>query len=67
MATTLRLLLVLPIACSFTPLAAQCSTVWSSGGPQPELTGDGRCSVLWDPDGAGPATPKLVVGGWFSK
>ena len=45
------------------PLAAQCSTVWSSGGPQPQLSGFGTCSTQWDPDGTGPAVPRLVVGG----
>ncbi|MBL8762589.1 MAG: hypothetical protein JNL50_14940 [Phycisphaerae bacterium] len=46
--------------------AAQCvDPIW--------LPGDGvagtnlyvRCSTLWDPDGSGPITPKVVIGGRF--
>lgn len=44
-------------------VAAQCQTIWSSGGPQPQLSGTAVCSTIWDPDGAGPATSRLVVGG----
>jgi len=44
-------------------LAAQCTTTWASGGPQAQLSGSGRCTTQWDPDGAGPAGLQLVVGG----
>jgi hypothetical protein len=64
MPTTLRLLFVLSVAWSAAPVAAQCTTIWSSGAPKPELSGTASCSTLWDPDGAGPAPQRLVVGGW---
>lgn len=44
-------------------LAAQCATQWSTTGPQAELTGQGECAALWDPDGSGPQPQRLVVGG----
>ncbi|MGE3173780.1 MAG: hypothetical protein AB7O97_14235 [Planctomycetota bacterium] len=44
-------------------LAAQCATQWASTGLQAELTGQGSCTALWDPDGAGPEPERLVVGG----
>ena len=59
----LPLLLVVASALATAPLTAQCTTVWSAGSPQPELTGLGRCSTLWDPDGTGPAPERLVIGG----
>jgi len=43
-------------------LTAQCALEWS-GSAQPRLSGHGRCSTLWDPDGAGPLPLRLVVGG----
>lgn len=42
---------------------AQCSLQSSLGLPQPQLTGLTTCTAAWDPDGAGPATQVLVVGG----
>ncbi len=42
---------------------AQCSLSWSPGGPQPELSGTGRVSIPWDPDGAGPMPQRLAIGG----
>ncbi len=55
--------LVLAIAGFARAAAAQCQLEWSSGGPQPQLSGSARCSTQWDPDGAGPAVQRLVVGG----
>ncbi len=49
------------------PLTAQCTTTWSSGGPQPKLSGAAACTTQWDPDGAGPAVSRLVVGGGYLK
>ncbi|MBL9078413.1 MAG: hypothetical protein JNL08_12960 [Planctomycetes bacterium] len=60
-------LLAAALAWLAVPLAAQCTTEWSSGGPQPQLSGWGACSTLWDPDGAGPAVTRLVVGGEYLK
>lgn len=52
------------LLCCVAPAAlAQCDLVWGSANPRPDLTGSGRCSVLWDPDGPGPAATQLVVGG----
>src|SRR5262245_50901997 len=56
-------LALLAIACLRHAATAQCPLVWSSGGPQRELTGDGQCSTIWDPDGAGPLPSRFVVGG----
>ena len=59
------LAIVVATACSL-PLAAQCSSVWESSGGVPGV--DARVAALttWDPDGAGPITPLLVVGGSFT-
>src|SRR5262245_35600357 len=65
--TTLRLVAVSVLLASAPPLAAQCLPQWASGGPQPQLSGEGACSVLWDPDGAGPLPQRLVVGGGLLK
>ena len=56
-------LVLFVFACCPRSLVAQCSTSWTSGGPQPELSGSARCTTSWDPDGAGPLPPQLVVGG----
>lgn len=44
-------------------VGAQCSLQPSAGLPLPQLSGFAGCSTSWDPDGAGPAAPVLVVGG----
>ena len=51
------------LCCAVPAARAQCDPVWGSANPRPELTGSGSCSVLWDPDGPGPAATQLVVGG----
>jgi hypothetical protein len=63
MSRNLLFVVLLALGCCLRPLAAQCSTVWTSGGPQPELSGAGRCTTFWDPDGPGPLPLQLVVGG----
>ena len=45
---------------------AQCVPGWSPGWGLAGVDGDIWTSVVWDPDGAGPASPKLVVGGLFN-
>jgi trimeric autotransporter adhesin len=55
---------VAALAASGAPAAAQCTAQWNNGvagpgGPVSEL-------LVWDPDGAGPLTPVLVVGGSFT-
>lgn len=42
---------------------AQCANVWQ---PLGGLDGTVEKSIQWDPDGAGPASPVLVVGGAFT-
>src|SRR5690349_6754761 len=49
---------------------AQCQSGWLSGPPIPVI-GNGtngivRAAISWDPDGAGPQPPVLVVGGFFT-
>jgi Immunoglobulin domain len=49
---------------------AQCQSGWLSGPPIP-VVGNGtngivRAAISWDPDGAGPLPPVLVVGGFFT-
>lgn len=46
--------------------AAQCVSQWLPGDGTPGLSGGASAAILWDPDGAGPAPEKLVVGGGFS-
>ncbi|MBL8725811.1 MAG: hypothetical protein JNK49_17340 [Planctomycetes bacterium] len=49
------------------PLArAQCAPAWASGDGLPGVDGPVLVTRMWDPDGAGPATPVLVVGGNFT-
>ncbi|HEU4419238.1 MAG TPA: hypothetical protein VFT55_09885, partial [Planctomycetota bacterium] len=46
--------------------AAQCSTQWLAGQGTAGTDGEGvRATTMWDPDGAGPIQPVLVVGGNF--
>lgn len=52
------------------PARAQCPAGWRAG-PSIPATQQGvdntvRCSVSWDPDGAGPNPPLLVIGGSFT-
>jgi hypothetical protein len=48
------------------PAVAQCELQWLPGFGLPGTDGTTNASVLWDPDGAGPRTPVLVLGGTFS-
>ena len=43
--------------------AAQCDPQWLPGDPVATPTGSAVQSLSWDPDGAGPAAPLLVVAG----
>ena len=45
---------------------AQCDFLWRSGDAQVGAGGEATCSTIWDPDGAGPRPPLLVVGGYFN-
>ncbi len=44
-------------------LRSQCPFEFTPGGLQRDLTGLGRCTTVWDPDGAGPLPQRLVIGG----
>jgi len=60
---------ILSSSLSFVPLAAllpaQCGTVDTSVCDVPGIRGTVLASTLWDPDGAGPATPLVVFTGDF--
>jgi hypothetical protein len=45
------------------PAAAQCEPRWQPGDPAAHLVGAVLATTSWDPDGAGPAAPLLVLGG----
>ncbi|MBS0190157.1 MAG: immunoglobulin domain-containing protein [Phycisphaerales bacterium] len=45
---------------------AQCQPQWLPGDGIPGVDGHIYSSVMWDPDGAGPLAPRLVVAGGFS-
>lgn len=45
------------------PAVAQCSVGWTAGEGVPGVNRSVRAMQRWDPDGAGPATPVVVVGG----
>ncbi len=49
-------------------LVAQCQTLWKTGhaAPGPILYSDVKTTTWWDPDGAGPRGPLLVLGGNFT-
>ena len=44
---------------------AQCEARWLPGEGIPGLDDSAFATIHWDPDGAGPVTPKLVVAGRF--
>ena len=46
-------------------LPGQCTTQWAPS-PLPGTNGELRATAMWDPDGAGPEAPRLVVGGAFT-
>jgi trimeric autotransporter adhesin len=49
-----------------TGVACQCTNFWLPGMGVPGVEGRVDTMLPWDPDGAGPATPVLVVGGAFT-
>src|SRR5580765_7034820 len=64
----LVLLASVAIVASGESASAQCQTQLRSGGTRAGVGGDGAdvASILWDPDGAGPAAAVLAVGGSFA-
>ncbi len=47
-------------------IRSQCTPAWLPGDPIVVPFGSATRSVLWDPDGAGPQSPVLVLGGLLS-
>ncbi len=47
------------------PALAQCDNIWLQTSALAGVSGTAYAVVEWDPDGAGPAAPVLVVGGRF--
>ena len=60
-----RLATALIVGCLHQSMVAQCPLLWLPGDPIPFAHGAVRATTLWDPDGAGPLVPLLVVGGDF--
>jgi len=58
-------LLLVALAVSCARLPAQCTTEWATYGGVPGVDNLVNASTTWDPDGAGPAPPVLVLGGLF--
>lgn len=53
---------LVPVAC----VAAQdCGPKWLAGTGGSGTDGDPQHAVVWDPDGDGPLSKKLVIAGWF--
>jgi hypothetical protein len=67
-ALTLALAMMAAVVGS-TPAQAQCAGVWNPFDPStaayPGTNGEVRASTMWDPDGPGPLTPRLVIVGRF--
>lgn len=64
----MRLVIAFCVAGSISsPARAQCEGRWLPGNGVPGVSsGPVYASVMWDPDGAGPKSPVLIVGGSFS-
>ncbi|MEZ6036313.1 MAG: hypothetical protein R3F29_02450 [Planctomycetota bacterium] len=62
----LRTLRWLSLLAAAAPLTAQCTNVFGPASAIPGVAGEVYATVVWDPDGAGPQGPMLVVGGRFS-
>ncbi|MCA8975223.1 MAG: hypothetical protein KDC98_10905 [Planctomycetes bacterium] len=62
---TALLAVVLSLCAFASPTRSQCATQWVSGSSIPGTNSWVNATTFWDPDGAGPATPRLVLGGYF--
>lgn len=56
---------VLSLSCAIPELAAQCAPAWQPGIGATGTLGSVDHARLWDPDGAGPLSPRLLLGGGF--
>src|SRR5262245_60816721 len=54
------------LAITAVPAVAQCALQWLPQGSYSGTDDDVRCMTMWDPDGAGPLQPRLVIGGLFT-
>ncbi|MFO0836099.1 MAG: hypothetical protein U0638_14095 [Phycisphaerales bacterium] len=59
-------LVVLVASCTVPARAQTCGEQWLQGGAFTDVNGWVFATSMWDPDGIGPMTPKLVVGGRFT-
>ncbi len=72
MRRTFRHCVLLTLVCALMPVAsggraaAQCAPRWINGGEAGGPGGLVYAMTQWDPDGAGPQAPVLVVGGTFT-
>jgi hypothetical protein len=57
---------LLILAAAGTPLLAQCATQWLPGAGLAGTDNTVQASILWDPDGPGPAPSLVVFAGRFS-
>ena len=58
--------LVALLLLSSRPAFAQCQTGWDATSGVPGTNDSVYAVATWDPDGAGPQTPRIVVGGRFT-
>src|SRR5687767_4717889 len=60
-------IIALFIVTSLAPQAvAQCPAQWLPSPGLPGVNGHIYCTTVWDPDGPGPRSSLIAVGGWFS-
>ncbi len=65
--TTLRLLVAVAVLFAVPESKAQCGNgQWLAVDGVPGLNGSAYVSLAWDPDGPGPRSPGIVVGGAFT-
>lgn len=57
-------LLVFPVLVMQTAALADCPFAWRPNEGLPGIGSNVNAIVTWDPDGPGPLSPALVVGGW---
>lgn len=67
-ATTARSgVLLLLLVSSLCPATAQCPNGFDAAAGVPGTNNTVFATTVWDPDGAGPQTPKVVLGGQFTQ